>query len=225
MNGKIDLIIFDCDGVLIDSEGLSVKTLVRALNQEEVPVTIKFVFDHFIGLSFAALADIIQEKFQMTLAADFELKYWTMLKGVFKQELCATKGVISVLQQLDVPKCVATSSSPERARFSLEHTKLIGWFEGKVFTASEVDKGKPAPDLFLHAAKRCNVHPRHCLVIEDSIVGLQAASAANMNVIRYVGGSHLKDLSHNSSEFDKAFRSLHKWDYFFEEFPMLKPAN
>lgn len=187
----IDLIIFDCDGVLIDSEVISATVLIGALERLGIIVDFAYFTSNFVGRSFPVVAQIIRDQFKATLPPDFELNYRAELLDAFSTRLRPTRGVAQVLAALDTPKCVATSSSPPRAARSLAITGLATYFGPHVFTASEVARGKPAPDLFLHAADRMGCAPHRCLVIEDSLIGVTAGLAAGMPVLRYVGGAHL----------------------------------
>ena len=189
---RTDLIIFDCDGVLIDSEGLSARVLIGALARLGIHVDMDYFCVNFVGRSFPTVARDIREKWKVALPDGFEASYRRELLAVFENELCPTAGLVELLGRLDTPCCVATSSSPERVSNSLRITGLDRWFDRRVFTASEVKNGKPAPDLFLHAAGTLGVDPARCLVIEDSIPGVKAAIAARMPVLRYTGGTHLR---------------------------------
>lgn len=188
---KFDLIIFDCDGVLIDSEIISAEILISLVADLDVSFDVAYVGRHFLGRSFPTVAETIRREFDVVLPADFEAAYRSALLDTFKTDLRPTPGIERVLAALSVPFCVATSSSPERARMSLDVAGLSRYFGGNVFTASEVPNGKPAPDLFLHAARSFGADPSRCLVVEDSLPGLEAARAAGMVVWHYVGGSHL----------------------------------
>ncbi|MEL6299486.1 MAG: HAD family hydrolase [Pseudomonadota bacterium] len=187
----IDLVIFDCDGVLIDSEIISAQVLIALLADHGIAIDMDFVRDRFLGRSFPSVAATLRETFAQPLPEDFERTYRTELLEAFARDLKPTDGLQAVLEQLDVRVCVATSSSPERAHRSLEIAGLLPRFAGHIYTASEVANGKPAPDLFLHAAAREGVPAERCLVIEDSLPGVAAAEAACMAVVRYAGGSHL----------------------------------
>ena len=188
---SIDLIIFDCDGVLVDSEIISANTLIALLAKLDVHIDFPYVQKNFIGRSFQKVASEIGERFGIDLPQGFEANYRKLLLHSFETQLNPTAGIGHILQQLDVAICVATSSSPERVERSLQITKLIKHFNRHIFTASQVRKGKPAPDLFLLAAKTMGVEPAHCLVIEDSLPGIKAALNAQMPVWHYAGGSHL----------------------------------
>ncbi|MGB7270174.1 MAG: HAD family hydrolase [Albidovulum sp.] len=186
-----ELIIFDCDGVLIDSEVISARMLISELASLGVHVDLAYVSQYFLGRSYPTVMNVIRADFGLTLPPAFEDSYRAKLLAVFETELQAIPHVGSVLASLKTPWCVATSSSPARARRSLQITGLDGHVGDRLFTASEVKNGKPAPDLFLHAAAKMGVEPARALVIEDSLNGIQAGRAAGMAVWRYTGGSHL----------------------------------
>ena len=191
MDTRIDLVIFDCDGVLIDSEGLSAEVLLGALAKLGVVIDFDYICTNFMGRSFPTVARDIQMTFDVDLPGDFEQQYRHELLAKFAQRLTPTKGVTDVLDRLTTRCCVATSSSPERVSNSLNIVDLARYFGPNVFTASQVAHGKPAPDLFLYTAEKMGVDPAHCLVIEDSLPGVEAALAANMRIFRYTGGAHL----------------------------------
>jgi HAD superfamily hydrolase (TIGR01509 family) len=186
-----DLIIFDCDGVLIDSEIISAKMLVAELDRLGVRIDLDYVAQHFLGRSYPSVMATIRTEFGLDLPPSFEASYRESLLGAFERDLRIMPGAGEILEQIGIPVCVATSSSPRRVEKSL---RLVGLWErlGPVtFTSSEVARGKPAPDLFLHAAARMGAGAARTLVIEDSLTGLVAARAAGMEVWRFVGGSHM----------------------------------
>lgn len=191
LRNPIELIIFDCDGVLVDSEILSKQTLVKMLKELGAKVSDEYFYTHFLGYNFEHVTAKVLADFSVVLTDDFRLAYRDALLEVFSTELKPTIGLEPMLEKLNVKSCVATSSSPAKVSHALHATSLNEYFSGHVFTASEVQNGKPAPDLFLHAANKMGVLPEHCLVIEDSQAGIQGAKAANMRVIRYAGASHL----------------------------------
>jgi len=193
MNAQIELIIFDCDGVLIDSELISARSLISALEDRGVQVNLDYVAEHFLGRSYPVVLAQIRGEFGVELDDTFEEEYRKRLLERFRSELRAMPGIRTLLSSLEIPYCVATSSSPLRVRASLEIVGLTDLMEDRVFTASEVARGKPAPDLFLHAAARMGVTPDRCLVIEDSRNGIRAARAAGMRVWWFHGGSHITE--------------------------------
>lgn len=217
-----DLVIFDCDGVLIDSEIISACMLIDELGTLGVRVDLDYVARHFLGRSYPTVMAQIRRDFSLDLPAAFEDAYRARLLAAFERELKVMPGASEVLTALPLPCCVATSSSPRRAEQSLRMTGLWPLVEGRVFTASEVANGKPAPDLFLHAAARMGARPDRCLVIEDSLTGIRAAHAAGMEVWRFLGGSHLgaaADAEPADATPDLRFASF---DQFFHIDPRIK---
>ena len=189
-----DLIIFDCDGVLIDSEVISARMLIAELAGYGVRIDMAFVTRQFLGRSYPTVLREVRDTFGVTLPDRFEADYRARLLTAFRNDLRVMPGVQAALGALTLPYCLATSSSPERLAISLDLTGLTGAFAARSFTASEVARGKPAPDLFLHAAARMGADPARCLVIEDSLTGIRAGIAAGMQVWRFTGGSHLRGL-------------------------------
>ncbi|MEZ5811826.1 MAG: HAD family hydrolase [Rhizobiaceae bacterium] len=214
-----DLVIFDCDGVLIDSEIISANTLLGLLEARGLDIGIDHVKTHFLGRSFPTVAATIRSQFDHSLPADFESQYRRLLLSEFETSLRATPGVTDILERLAIRCCVATSSSPERVGRSLQIVGLDRFFGAHVYTASEVERGKPAPDIFLHVAAREGVEPASCLVVEDSMPGVQAALNAGMPVVRYVGGSHFGPGRPAAADNCPAFD---KWPDFFDMIPSLE---
>ena len=141
---------------------------------------------------------------------------------MFAEELDTTPQLNDVLAHLNVKNCIATSSSPERVAFALETTGLLSFFEGRITTSKEVLYGKPAPDIFLLAASKMGIKPKRCLVIEDSEAGIQGALAADMQVVKYTGASHLKDLPIELESEREGVRLISHWSEFFSLYPSLK---
>lgn len=217
----IQLVIFDCDGVVIDSEVISARVLIAHLATIGVFVDAAHVRTHFLGRSFPKVAVEVRTQYGVTLPDDFEAVYRATLLKAFETELKPMPGIVEVLNAVPVASCIATSSSPQRARRSLELTGLLPHFEGKVFTASEVANGKPAPDLFFHAAKQMGVAPENCLVIEDSIPGVKAAIAAGMRIWHFTGGSHLAGIGVFPGTETLNVRAFDNWAKFFDIEPEL----
>ena len=211
---QIKCIIFDCDGVLIDSEMISARIIIEELAREEIKVDFPYIQTHFLGRSFTKVAAHILDNFGVTVADDFEARYRSKLLAAFTQELRPMPGIFGVLESVDMPRCVATSSSPSRARNSLGLAGLAQYFGDNVFTASQVQNGKPAPDLFLYAAAAMRTAPAHCLVIEDSITGVEAALRAKMSVWRFTGGSHLKGVGAPPSDDAESVQVFDNWAVF-----------
>ncbi|ARD42977.1 HAD family hydrolase [Colwellia sp. PAMC 21821] len=219
-HNSINLVIFDCDGVLVDSEILSQRVLLSMLAEVGVVVSEDYFLINFLGYNFEHVTAKVFADFAVTLTSEFRQRYRAALIEVFASELQKTEHLDRILSQLKVNSCVATSGSPEKVKHSLHYTKLEQYFDDRVFTSSEVKNGKPAPDLFLHSAKKMGVEPHNCLVIEDSNAGIRAAQAANMHVIRYIGASHLKNKDIATQILDDVSTIVH-WDQLFELVPSL----
>jgi len=184
------VVIFDCNGVLVDSEPLATSIVSQEFMRAGFPLTPDIVARYFTGRRPADMFSEVEIAAGRKLPADFASTVAAATLRRFRQELRASSHAAHALSWLRGPKCVASSSSLDRIRVSLESTDLLRFFEPYLFSASEVPNGKPAPDLFLHAARMMGVNPRDCLVVEDSAVGVAAGVAAGMTVIGFVGGSH-----------------------------------
>lgn len=192
---RLELIIFDCDGVLVDSEPIAISVLVDALAAQGIAVTADEAYRDYLGRSLTTVSASLLASHGQPLEDATLLAMRENLYAAYRQRLNANPGLPAILDQLDLPICVASSSHAERIHLSLEVTGLLPWFEGRVFSAGEVANGKPEPDLFLHTAAAMGVAPAHCLVIEDSPVGIEAARRAGMAVFAYTGGSHIAPAS------------------------------
>lgn len=186
---KPDLIIFDCDGVLIDSEVLSCRCLSEALAGYGVKLGVDQALDLFLGRSLTAVFEHY-EALGYSIPEQFSAELRAGVRAAFHSSLCPIAGVSSVLEDLQIPHCVASSSDLDRVSFSLSLTGLAPHFDTRLYTSQMVKHGKPAPDLFLYAAERMQADPHRTLVIEDSISGVKAGKAAGMTVWGFVGGSH-----------------------------------
>jgi HAD superfamily hydrolase (TIGR01509 family) len=218
---EFDLVIFDCDGVLIDSEIISARMLVAELSRLGLTIDLPYVERHFLGRSYPVVMETIRREFGLDLPADFEAKYREALLAAFQNELKVIPHVHDVLFGIGVPFCIATSSSPRRVEMSLKLVGLTDLVAGKVFTSSLVARGKPAPDLFLHAAEKMGARPHRTLVIEDSLTGIRAGLAAGMTVWRFVGGSHLGANAPEEPEDARPHRRLVSFGEFFQIAPGL----
>jgi HAD superfamily hydrolase (TIGR01509 family) len=189
----IDLIIFDCDGVLVDSETIACRTHARVLTRYGYPITSEQVFDRFLGRSARQAHAEVEAELGRALPDEYHATLQDELYRTFEAELEAIAGIHETLDQISLAVCVASSGSHQRMRISLGRTRLYEKFAPNIFSASEVANGKPAPDLFLYAAEKMRKKPGLCLVIEDSISGITAARAAGMTVLGFHGGSHCRD--------------------------------
>lgn len=208
----VELVIFDCDGVLIDSEYLSRQVLLKLLSKLGATVSSDYFAEHFLGRNYAHVRLKIAQDYALDLPDQFQEDYQNALMRTFTEQLTPTVELEHMLLQLTVPYCVATSSSPQRVSHALNVTGLMRFFEGRIFTCSEVENGKPAPDIFLHAAKKMGFCPSKCLVLEDSDAGIQAAKAANMRVIKYAGASHLIDSDASDAKIQHNVPTIKHWD-------------
>ena len=184
----ISLVIFDCDGVLVDTERIAVRIDVRVLAELGWPMTEAEVVERFMGRSDAEMTAQIEARLGRSLGASWEEPFRRLYREAFAAELTPVPGIIEALDAITMPTCVASSGTHDKMRFTLGLTGLYDRFAGRIFSVSEVARGKPAPDLFLHAAARMGVTPAACAVVEDSPYGLQAARAAGMRAFGYAGG-------------------------------------
>ena len=187
---EFDLIIFDCDGVVVDSEILSCGCLLALLRQHGIAVELPEVYQRFLGRNFQAVADQYQLWRGETVPDDFRTEWEAAIRISFSASLHAMPRIVTLLAALKTPYCLASSSDLDRVTLSLALAKLTDFFQDRVFTSQMVKRGKPAPDLFLHAAAAMGADPRRALVIEDSLSGIAAGQAAGMTVWGFVGGSH-----------------------------------
>ncbi len=185
-----ELVIFDCDGVLVDSEPLSARATSTALAECGVHLDVQQVLGTLTGLTFSAAVDKVWREHGVWLPASYASRHAELVEQIFRRELKPMPGVVPLLSALRLPFCVGSNSSLARLAMTFEVTGLGPFFQGRVFSGEQVKEGKPAPDLFLHAAASCGIAPRNCLVIEDSPVGVTAAVKAGMPVIGFVGGGH-----------------------------------
>lgn len=195
----IELVIFDCDGVLVDSEPLSMRVLLETIAETGLRFTPDEAYRRFLGRSLASTTKQLSSEFGVDLTHSALERMRHRLYELFRQELKPVVGIEKALDAIPVPFCVASSSQPERIRLSLEVTGLLSRFEPDIFSATMVSDGKPAPDLFLYAASTMGADPSRCLVIEDSPAGIMAARAAGMHVFAFTGASHASDPFHLAS--------------------------
>jgi len=186
-----DLVIFDCDGVLVDSELLSVEADRGCLADHGIDLSAEEILERYTGLSLAAMLSDLESRYGRPLP-DFATRHRERLRSLFEADLRPIPGIGAVLDALTCRVCVASSGTSERLQHALSLVGLLDRFQPHVFSVSEVAHGKPAPDLFLHAAGRMGVAPQRCLVVEDSIAGVAAAVAAGMPAIGFTGGSHCR---------------------------------
>ena len=189
-NVPFDLIIFDCDGVLVDSEVISCQAHARVLSRHGYAITAEEVFQRFLGRSTRQANLEVEAELGRGLPDDYHTDLRDDLHRSFATDLEAIPHIAAALDRIVQPVCVASSGSHERMRVSLGRAGLYDRFAPHIFSASQVRHGKPAPDLFLYTARRLTTAPNRCLVVEDSPAGIAAAVAAGMTAIGFSGGSH-----------------------------------
>lgn len=186
-----DLVVFDCDGVLVDSERLSVRLEVVLLAELGWEITEAEIVERFVGRSDGEMQRAVVEQTGRPLPDGWDAMATARYRAAFEAELEAVPGVAGAIERLraaGVAMCVASSGSHDKMALTLGRTGLAPHFTGRIFSATEVAAGKPAPDLFLHAASTMGVHPARCVVVEDSRPGVDAALAAGMRPVAYGGG-------------------------------------
>jgi HAD superfamily hydrolase (TIGR01509 family) len=189
---SFDLIIFDCDGVLVDSEVISCRSHADVLSRHGYPITQQQVFDRFLGRSTRQANAEVEAELGRALPDHFHVQLQDEQLRSFEADLEAIPHIHAALDSISQALCVASSGSHQRMRVTLGRTRLYDRFSPNIFSASQVVNGKPAPDLFLFAASQMNVAPERCLVIEDSVPGVAGGRAAGMAVLGFHGGSHCR---------------------------------
>ncbi|MEV6758858.1 HAD family hydrolase [Streptomyces sp. NPDC051214] len=186
---RYDLVIFDNDGVLVDSEPLSNTILAAYLTELGHPTTYEDSLRDYMGAAVHRVHDLVLERSGERLPEDFDVAFHARVFAAFERELEPVAGAVDVLEKLaagGVPYCLASSGSHERIRVGHRRTGLDRWFDDeRIFSSEDVGRGKPAPDLFLYAAERMGVAPARCVVVEDSPLGVRAAVAAGMDVFGF----------------------------------------
>lgn len=181
----IELVIFDCDGILVDSEIIANQILADYLTELGLPTTLGQSIQRYMGRSMAScIKDISIDLKRPFTDQDLDRVQLATMNS-FKEKLQAVKGIEQVLQLLTIPYCVASSGEHKKMKLTLTKTELLDYFKGNIFSATEVARGKPHPDLFLYAAEKMGVRPENTVVVEDSVPGVQGACAANMRVFGY----------------------------------------
>ncbi|WP_313612134.1 HAD family hydrolase [Agrobacterium sp.] len=189
---NIPLLIFDCDGVLVDSEPLSIAVLIEMLTHLGVNISEEDAYDRFLGRSVTSMISTLWNDYGVETDIDFLDHMRSLLYERFRTDLKPVTGVGQAIDSLQCRRCVASSSQPERIRFSLGLTGLLDKLEPHIFSATMVKNGKPAPDLFLYAADTMQANPADCIVVEDSPAGIIAAKSAGMTVLAFTGASHAR---------------------------------
>ncbi|MGJ8655326.1 MAG: HAD family hydrolase [Akkermansiaceae bacterium] len=180
-----DLIIFDCDGVLVDSERITCTVLSAMLNELGLQATMETTYQEFVGNSLDRCITIIEEKLNHPIPTTFVPEFKQRQKEALTQSLKAVDGIKEALAQITLPTCVASSGDHEKMKTTLGVTGLLPHFEGRITSTTEVAHSKPAPDVYLLAASKMQTTPDRCAVVEDTVIGVKAAIAAGMTVYGY----------------------------------------
>ena len=188
------LVIFDCDGVLVDSEPIANASFSAALKAHGLDWTVEETMRRLMGRSLKSCVEICEAEIGRKLPDDFVEKMQAVTYRSFRdaplRAVAGVKEAVLALQKAGLATCVASSGAPEKMRFTLGLTGLWDLFDGRIFSASQVPRGKPFPDLFLHAAIGMNVQPFECTVVEDSVPGIEAARSAGMRALAYAGAPY-----------------------------------
>jgi len=185
------LIIFDCDGVLIDSEIVVARLEAEAITSLGLPMTAETICARFAGTTTREVWQTLERELGRPLPPGFVEAHLAHVRDVFARDLTAIPGAVDAVAGLDVPFCVASSTRMPALIDNLATCGLSRLFDGRVFSASQVKRAKPAPDVFLYAASQMGADPADCLVIEDSVAGVTAACRAGMGVVGFTGGGHV----------------------------------
>ncbi len=183
----LKLVIFDCDGVLVDSEPITNRIFLEMLQGYGLAIPHEEFVSKYVGSGMSVVKSLLYTDHQFTLPDDFFKTFNTRSLQALQRDLKAVKNVEEAIDALNVPYCLASNSSPEKVRLMLNKTQMLSRFEGKIFTASMVAAPKPAPDIYVHAARENGVSKENVLVIEDTHIGVTAAVAAGMQVFGYTG--------------------------------------
>ena len=192
MTSNLDLIIFDCDGVLVDSEVISSRAHAETLTLHGYPITADQVLARFLGVSDHEARMVVEAELGRSLPVDFEAQMKQAALQHYAEDLANIPYVGETIAAIALPRCVASSGTPEKIHHGLSCAGLYDQFAPNIFSAVQVERGKPAPDLFLFAAAQMQTAPERCLVIEDSVAGITGARAAGMTVLGFHGGSHCR---------------------------------
>ncbi|HEY2053238.1 MAG TPA: HAD-IA family hydrolase [Solirubrobacterales bacterium] len=199
------LVIFDCDGVLVDSDRIALRIQAERITALGLPTTYEDCVRDFLGLGMPGTLRILEERLGRPLPEGWTEDLDAAVREAFRRELRPVAGIAAALEEIELPACVASSGSQEKMRLTLGLTGLRERFAGRIFSADEVTKGKPAPDLFLLAAERMGAAPGDCVVVEDSPFGAAAAQAAGMAALGYAPDDDGEALA---SEGAKVFSSM-----------------
>lgn len=179
---KYKCVIFDCDGVLVDSEPLAEATIVEMTNELGIDINIEYAKRNFKGDSFKNILNHIESKFKTSLPNNFESEYRRRSFEMFTEKLKPVEGILKVIKSLNIPFCVASSGPQNKIKHNLKITGLLPYFEDRIFSCYDIQKWKPEPDIFLHAANSMGFSVDECIVVEDTLIGITAALQGGFDV-------------------------------------------
>ncbi len=185
---NFEAVIFDCDGVLVDSEPIANRVFAEALTDIGLPTRYEQAVEDFMGLSMTACLQKVADRLGTTVPEKFLAGLTERTYRAFQNELHPVAGIVDALEKITMPMCVASSGEVSKMQFTLGLTGLLPRFDGRLFSATEVPRGKPHPDIFLHAAKGIGISPERCVVVEDSVPGVRGGVSAGMTVLGFAGG-------------------------------------
>jgi len=205
---RFELVIFDCDGVLIDSEPIANRVLAECLCDLGLPTTTEQSYERYHGMSYPACFALVERQLGRPLPAGFVEAHWSRLEAALARELEPVPFVRDALARIATPSCVASNGRLSTMHKTLAKTGLIARFAGRIFSADDVARPKPAPDLFLHAAASLGAEPRRCAVVEDSPHGVAAGVAAGMTVFGYAAQTGAAKLASAGARIFEDMRAL-----------------
>lgn len=212
---KYKCVIFDCDGVLVDSEPIGNKVLVDMANELGADINLDYAYKHFKGHKMQYCADQIEALIPNKLPPDFIPKYRERSFEAFKLDIKPVEGVTELIQNLNIPYCVASSGPENKIKLNLELTGLLPFFENTIFSCYSIQKWKPSPAIFIWAAETLGFKPEDCVVIEDSVTGVRAAKNGKFDVIGFTAHDSNNELK---SEATFTFSSMREIQEFLISF-------
>jgi HAD superfamily hydrolase (TIGR01509 family) len=208
---KYKCIIFDCDGVLVDSESISSAVLTSMTNELGATISNEEALHHFTGKSLKFCLDYIESVLGKPLPTDFDMEFRKRSFEQFSLHLQPIEGIHELLNSLTIPFCVASSGPIEKIIRNLTTTNLFSFFEGNIFSSYEIQSWKPEPDIFFHAAKKMGFEVNECLVIEDSITGVQAAKEGGFDVVAFVNDSNTERFKNETIPICFSMKEVHQF--------------
>ena len=207
---KYQCIIFDCDGVLVDSLSLSNRIMLELIKPFGISDEFEKVIDNYNGGSLKASLDKIEELMNKELPKNFVQKYRNLTYETFKKELQPVKGITEFIKKIDIPICVASSGPREKIIENLKTTSFLKYFRGSIFSSYDIQSWKPEPGIFIHAANKMGFKPQECVVIEDSIDGIQAALSGGFNIIGLATESNFEMMNKTQAMVFKSIPEIEK---------------